>query len=165
MFCSQCGTANTDDSQRCTNCGSALRAAAAANPLQALGQSSAFNGLVVLVVSFFTMPLRTIKIMSRMLREVGDRGAFDTESSGVPHLTWIQTAGVVLVVFGMVGSALACLVTGLAAIAAGSAGTFVLMLLAAPLAMVAANWAGMWVIETLSLAVDIANNIKKIANR
>ena len=165
MFCSQCGTANTDDSQRCTNCGSALRAAAAANPLQALGQSSAFNGLVVLVVSFFTMPLRTMKIMVRMLRDVGERGAFDTESSSVPHLTWIQTAGVVLVVIGMIGAALACIVAGLGAIAAGSAGTFVLMLLAAPFAMVGINWGGMWVIETLSLSVDIANNIRKIANR
>lgn len=165
MFCSECGTQNSNDSLRCTNCGAALRSAAAPNPLQAIGESSAFKGLLVLAVSFFTMPIRTVKIMGRMLREVGERGAFDTESSSVPHLTWIQTAGVVLVVLGMVGAGLGCILSGLVAMAAGSAGTFVLMLLAAPFAMVGVNWAGMWVIETLGLAVDIANNIKKLASR
>jgi hypothetical protein len=160
MFCPQCGTQNADDSLRCTNCGAALRSAAAAN-LQAIGESSAFQGLVVLFVSFFTMPLRTLKIMARMLREVGERGALDTESSSVPHLTWIQTAGTVLVVVAMFGAGLSCLVAGIA----GGGAAFVPMLLAAPLAMIAVNWVGMAAIETLGLSVDVANNIKKLASR
>jgi hypothetical protein len=160
MFCSQCGTQNADDSLRCTSCGAALRQAAQ-SPIRAIGESSALRGLIVLIVSFFTMPLRTLKIMSRMLREVGERGAFDTESSSVPHLTWIQTAGTVLVVIAMFGVGLGCLVTG----AAAGGGSFALMLLAAPFAMIGVNWVGMAAIETLGLSVDIANNIKKLAAR
>jgi hypothetical protein len=160
MFCSQCGTQNSDDSTRCSSCGATLRQAAK-NPLGAIGESSAFRGLLVLIVSFFTMPLRTLKIMSSMLRSVGERGAFDTESSSVPHLTWIQSAGTVLVVVAMFGAGLTCLVAGIA----GGGASFVLMLFAAPFAMIAVNWVGMAAIETLGLSVDIANNIKKLASR
>ena len=160
MFCSQCGTQNADDSLRCTSCGAALRHSVQSS-VRAIGESSAVRGLAVLIVSFFTMPLHTLKIMSRMLREVGERGAFDTESSSVPQLTWIQTAGTVLVVIAMFGAGLACLVTG----AAAGGGSFVLMLLATPFAMIAVNWVGMAAIETWGLSVDIANNVKKLASR
>ena len=170
MFCSECGSQNPADSLRCTNCGAALRTAPGANPLRSIGESSAVKGLIILAVSFFTMPLRTVKIMMKLLREVGAQGAFDTEASDVPHLTWSVTAGVVLVVIVMFGVGLVGLYTAFSGLeqirydAARAIGSLLIGLIGTPLAMVAVNWALMLLIETLTLTISIANNVKKLAS-
>ena len=171
MFCSECGAQNTADSLRCTSCGAALKGAAGPNVLSSLGKSSALKGVFVLIVSFFTMPARTVRIAGRMLRDVGARGAFDTESSDVPHLTWLQTSGVVLTVLAMIGSALFALGMAVSALsdigddAASALGSFVLYLVGGALGVVAVNWVMMWGIEILGLAINNSNNLKKIASR
>ncbi len=170
MFCSQCGAQNSDDSLRCTSCGAQLRGIPGAAVLKEIGQSGALKGVVVLVVSFFTMPIRTVRIMTGMLREVGSRGAFDTETSDVPHTSWLLTAGVVLVVVAMfvaLGVFLYQAIDELPRIrrdASRALGGFVVNLALGIAAFIGTNWVGMLVLEQISLVVGIANNVKKIAN-
>jgi hypothetical protein len=170
MFCSQCGAQNTDDSLRCTSCGVQLRGIPGAAVLKEIGQSGALKGLVVLVVSFFTMPLRTIRRMVDMLRDVGARGAFDTEGSDVPHTSWLLTAGVVLIVVAMFVGLAYFLYEAVDSLkylrrdVGRALGNFVLNLVLGLAAMVGVNWSGMLVLEQIGLAVGIANNVKKIAS-
>jgi len=132
--------------------------------------AGAFKGLLVLAVSYFTMPVRTVKLMMKMLREVGTQGAIDTESSDVPHLSWAVTAGVVFVVAAMGVAGVFGVVYVFSGFrqsydVMGALGTILVRLIGSMLGIVAVNWVLMVLVEGLSLTISMANNIKKMADR
>lgn len=55
------------------------------------GQESVPKGCLVLCLSFFGMPFKTLRLAGKFLREISRKGALETESDA-PHLMWFATA-------------------------------------------------------------------------
>lgn len=165
MFCSGCGAKVALGSAKCPQCGEVLGSGGA------VSTGSAFKGFIILLLSWFTMPLRTLKITLVQLRELGGKGSLDVEDTETPHLTWMGIAGhffssivIVLILIGGV-------VTGILSLKAWdySKQTAIGGLIASPIigvfAAIAADWLIMIWLEILLLMVYIAKDIKKMANK
>jgi hypothetical protein len=112
------------------------------------------------------MPLKTLRLTVQQLRTIGSRGALDVESTDIPHLSWLKTAGnliastvvVIFVVWG-IGAGLA----SLGDIHRSPSGA-ILGLIAYPigglLSAIVADWLIMFWLELMQLWVNIANDIK-----
>jgi hypothetical protein len=178
MFCSSCGTQVPDDSIRCTNCGAAMRGAGGAGASGAQTGGGALKGFFILIGSYFTMPLRTLKLTASQLREIGQKGSFDV-SADLPHLNWLRIAGGVVACTAIFAVILYCLVKAIGALSGQSYDEFggggggvgdklfhcVMWLIGGGLFAVFADWFVMQLVEFISLWVGIANNIKKMADR
>lgn len=168
MFCSNCGTQLPEGSVRCTNCGATLNEFNISAAISSAAKSGAIKGFFILLVSFFVMPLKTLRLTVQQLRAIGSRGALDVESTDVPHLTWLKTAGnliasivgVICVVSG-IGMGLASL--GDFRYSAGSAiGGLIGYPIAGVLLAIVADWLIMFWLELMQLWVNIANDIKQM---
>ena len=97
MFCTNCGAQMPGNAIKCPQCGTSMGAAAAtaaaSAALSAAANSGAVKGFFVLVVSFFTMPLKTLRLTVHQLREVGAAGTLGLGTTTLPHLTWLRVAG------------------------------------------------------------------------
>jgi hypothetical protein len=165
MFCSNCGTTLPEGTAKCTSCG------------QSLGMdfgvptSGAIKGFFILVVSFFTMPVKTLKITATELREIGNRGALDVKTTNIPHLTWLVAASHVLASIVIVLIILWGVVKGLMSLkdleydAKGALLGLVGYPLGGVLGAAVADWLIMIFIETLMLWVNIANDTKRVADK
>jgi zinc-ribbon domain len=168
MFCSSCGTQVPDDSIRCTNCGAAMRGGSAVAGSLSGG---AVRGFIILVASWFLMPLKTLKIVRDQLREIGSKGMLDV-STELPHLNWVRVAGGVIACLAIFVALLVGLFKGISAYNANSYDTgnaimqFLLwLLILGPLCAVVFNWAIMYMVELITIWVSINNNIKRMADR
>lgn len=177
MFCSSCGTQVPDDSIRCTNCGASMRGAGGAASSGAQSGGGAVKGFFILIGSYFTMPLRTLKLTAAQLREIGQKGSFDV-TADLPHLNWLRIAGGVVACTAIFGVILFCLVKAISALGGQSYGDYgggdgvgekllhaVGWLIGGGLGAVLADWFVMQLVEFISLWVGISNNIKKMADR
>jgi zinc-ribbon domain len=179
MFCSSCGTQVPDDSIRCTNCGAAMRAGAGGVPADVAQPGGAIKGFFILVGSYFTMPLKTLRLTQSQLREIGAKGSFDI-SADLPHLNWLRVAGGVLASTAVFGMLLWGVVKAIGALSnsnefesfgggGGSVGDrlfhALLYLIVGGLGAVVVDWFVMYLVELISIWVGIANNIKKMADR
>jgi hypothetical protein len=169
MFCSTCGTQVPDDANRCTNCGAAMRSSPGA-ALASVASSGAVKGFFILIASWFTMPLKTMKLTAAQLREIGTKGAFDI-SSDLPHLSWVRVAGGVLACAAVFGVLIYFLIQAFRSLGEMNYSVqealtdFIKYLILGALGAVIADWAVMYLVELISLWVGTANNIKKMADR
>jgi hypothetical protein len=169
MFCSSCGTQVPDDANRCTNCGAAMRSGAGA-AFASVASSGAVKGFFILIASWFTMPLKTMKLTAAQLREIGARGEIDV-SGELPHLNWVRVAGGVLACFAVFVVALYFLIQAFRSLGQMDFSVkdalldFVRYLILGGLGAVVADWAVMYLVELISLWVGMAGNIKKMAER
>jgi len=130
------------------------------------------RGIVVLVVSFFTMPFKTLRIAASTLRDVGSKGKLDTGSTSIPHLTWLLAAGyllisliIIVVIAASVLWAAGSFVSSIRYSPAQAMGGLILYPLGGVLAAVLVDWSLSVSLELLALFIEMGNNVKKIASR
>lgn len=171
MFCTSCGAQMPSTALKCPQCGVSMGTAAASAALSAAAQSGAIKGFIVLLASYFTMPIKTLRLTARQLRELGAVGSFDVGTTSVPHLSWLRVAGNVVVSVIIVLILLYGLYEGVASMgqlkysATAAIGGIIGKPLLAILAAVAADWLFGFFLELIGLMVDIANDIRTIAQR
>ena len=166
MFCSSCGTQLPEGSVRCTNCGASLNDFNISAAISSAAKSGAIKGFFILLASFFVMPLKTLRLTVQQLRAIGSRGALDVDSTDVPHLSWLKTAGNLIASTVVVVLVISGVIQGLFSLrdfghSAGSAiGGLIGYPIAAILSAVVADWLIMFWLELMQLWVNIANDIK-----
>jgi len=170
MFCPKCGTRVPDGSSHCSNCGAALAGSSLKAGAVQIAQSSAVKGFFVLWGMWFTMPLKTLKLCARQLREFGQAGSLET-SSDLPHLSWVRVAGGTIASIGIVIFIAIGVIKGLMSLGdfRYSAGRAFGGLIGYPIggffAAIVWDWFVMtWFVEMLGLWVGMANDIKKLAS-
>ena len=97
MFCPECGGNNDPGATFCESCGKPLPAVKpaqeATHPQSYLTFGDAVIGFFKVIGSFFTLPLQSIMEVDKELRRIGSRkGAFSTEATPTPFLTWVLVA-------------------------------------------------------------------------
>jgi len=161
MFCSSCGTQLPEGSVRCTNCGATLNEFNISAAISSAANSGAIKGFFILLASFFVMPLKTLRLTVQQLRAIGSRGALDVESTDVPHLSWLKTAGNLIASIVVVICVVSGIGKGLATLWDGSAiGGLIGYPIAGLLFAIVADWLIMFWLELMQLWVNIANDIK-----
>jgi hypothetical protein len=148
-----------------------MGAAAATAALSAAAQSGAVKGVLVLFISFFTMPLKTLRLTVHQLREVGAAGTLGLGSTTLPHLSWLRVAGNFVVSVVIVGVLAFGLYQGVMSLgqlkysASAAIGGLIWKPLAALFVAVAADWVIGFMLELLGIMVVISNDVRTIANR
>lgn len=171
MFCTSCGTQVQANTMKCPQCGASMGVAAASAAINAVSKSGAVKGFVILVVSFFTMPLKTLRLTVHQLREVGAAGTLGVGTTSLPHLSWLRVAGNFVISAVIVGILIAGLYQGLMSLgqlkysATAAIGGLIWKPLAALLLAVAADWIVGFVLELLGTLVVISNDVRAIASR
>lgn len=93
MFCTNCGTKITPGSTNCSGCGAAVgdesAPQAAYSTQNSGGDASLPKGCLVLIVSFFTMPIKTAGVAASELRSIGRVGSLATDND-FPHMSWFK---------------------------------------------------------------------------
>lgn len=93
MFCTNCGTQVVEGSAHCTSCGTRVDTATPGTSSYEAGYSSGNSsipkGCLVLIVSFFTMPIKTAHVAANQLRQIGRTGTLET-TDDFPHLSWFS---------------------------------------------------------------------------
>jgi len=165
MFCTSCGATMPDNTTQCPKCGQSNGQA------DTLPDSGAFKGFFILFVSFFTMPLKTLKLTAAQLREVGAKGALDVKHTTIPHLTWLAVASKVLASISIVLAILWGASKGVMSLgdmqydAKGALLGLVMYPIGGILAAALLDWFIMVLFEMLALTVNIANDIRRIADQ
>lgn len=165
MFCSGCGAKIALGSAKCPQCGEVLGFGGS------VSAGNAFKGFILLLVSWFTMPLRTLKITLVQLRELGGKGSLDVKDTETPHLRWLGIAynflsSLVIVCILIIGA-----LKGIDSLKAWEYSKqdaikgFILSPIIGVFVAIAADWLIMIWLEILLLMVYIAKDIKKIANK
>jgi len=171
MFCTNCGAQMPNTAINCPQCGASMGVAAASAALNAVAKSGAIKGFVVLVVSFFTMPLKTLRLTVHQLREVGAAGALQLGSTTLPHLSWLRVAGNLVVSIVIVGILATGLVLGLASLGeirhspTDAIAGLIWKPVAALLVAVAADWVIGFGLELLGIFVVISNDVRTLVDR
>lgn len=175
MFCTNCGAQMPGNALRCPQCGTSMgtaaATAAATAAISAAAQSGAIKGFFVLIVSFFTMPLKTLRLTVHQLREVGAAGTLGLGATTLPHLSWLRVAGNFVVSVVIVGVLLFGLYQGVMSLgqlkysATSAIGGLVGYPLLALLGAVAVDWVIGFGLELLGIMVVISNDVRTIANR
>ncbi len=157
MFCTNCGAQLPEGSTTCSKCNANLASASKAES----GFLQALLGFLILNLSWFTMPFKTLKVTIAQLKEVGSKGKLDVAHTDIPHLTFMAVAGHVSASFVVLIIIIAGIVIGLdkggIAIIGAPLGGFILAM--------AVDWFLMIVIELITLLAGIANDVKKIAQK
>lgn len=165
MFCSNCGENVLDGSLKCSKCG---HPTGSGGTIRQEFEGGAIKGFFLMVLYFFTMPLKTLRLTRTSLRDVGARGALDVGHTSVPHLTWLVVASnlmasIVIVVILLWGISKGLMSLGDFKYSAKDA---LLGLIGYPLggllSAAIADWVIMIGIELLSLIVNISNDVRKI---
>jgi hypothetical protein len=166
MFCANCGKQIPKGSVKCSQCGEYVLAESTQT-----GGGGAIKGFFLLIVSFFTMPIKTLKITVAQLREIGGKGKLDIETTEIPHLTWLGVAGNFVASICIVLFIVAGIIRGLNAIfdPGYSTSESILWLFLNPIggvfSAIIIDWLIMFWLEILTLWVGIANDIKKLAHK
>lgn len=167
MFCSNCGENIPDSSLKCPKCG---HPTGIGGTIQQEFEGGAFKGFLILLLSFFTMPLKTLKLTGVQLREVGAKGALDVKHTTIPHLTWLAVASKMLASIAIVLAILWGLSKGVMSLgdmkynAKDALLGLVMYPIGGILIAAALDWLIMIWFELLALMVNIANDIRRIAD-
>lgn len=163
MFCPNCGKQIPDESTKCPNCQMAN--------IVINTQSGVVKGFFLLLLSFFTMPINTLKITAILLKEIGNEGKFDIRATEIPHLTWLSIAGRFLASIIVVSIFTIGVLKGLMSLrhlhqSVGDAiGGLLVSIIGGVFFAIIANWVIMISLELLLLWVGIANDIKRIGSK
>ncbi len=165
MFCPNCGNQIANGDLKCSRCGEMVGSMVSKN----LGSS--FKGFLILLISFFTMPLKTLKITLYQLRELGAKGSLDIQETEIPHLTWLKVAShfitssvVILIVIGGIISGIMSLEKLRYSITEAIVGFIFYPIMGVVIAILV-DWLVMISLELIMLSVSITNDVKKIANK
>ncbi|MEW5804967.1 MAG: zinc ribbon domain-containing protein [bacterium] len=164
MFCPNCGKQIPEGSAKCPQCGEVLREITRAD-------GGAIMGFFLLLASFFTMPLKTLKITAVQLREIGGKGKLKVEATEVPHLTWLGVAGHLLASIAVILIVVIGVIRGLSSLkhlkysASDAIGGLLINSIGGAFIAIFADWVIMISLELLLLWVSIANDIKKIGHK
>jgi hypothetical protein len=157
MFCTNCGAQLPEGSTTCSKCNASLTGVSKTES----GFLQGLLGFLILLLSWFTMPFKTLKVTAAQLKEVGGKGKLDVAHTEIPHLTWLGVAGRVVasivVIVVIIGGIITGLTQGGIAIIAAPVGGFLLAM--------ALDWLIMIFIEMISLLASIANDVKKVADK
>lgn len=157
MFCSNCGSQLPEGSTTCSKCD--INIAAVSKTENAF--LAVLLGFLILLLSYFTMPFKTLKLSIAQLKEVGAKGKFDVASTEIPHLTWMGVAGCVLGSMLVVVVIVVSIVMGL-----GQGGVAIIVSpLIGFIVAITLDWSIMIWIEIIMLLASITNDVRKIANR
>lgn len=171
MFCTNCGAQMPSNALKCPQCGTSMGTAAATAALSAAAQSGAVKGFFVLVVSFFTMPLKTLRLTVHQLREVGAAGTLGLGSTTLPHLSWLRVAGnfvVSVVIVGLLAYGLYEAISALGQLkysVKDALTNSIAALVYAFLKAIAADWVLGFGLELLGTLVVISNDVRSIATK
>lgn len=173
IFCSNCGSKVVEGCVQCSQCGEMLASTSVNNV-----DKGAFTGLLILVTSFFLMPLKTLKITRQQLRELSERGDPGIRDTEVPHLTWLGIAGHFVASLAIILLIIAGIVKGLLSLqhmeysyryfnysTKDALWGLLVNSIGGVFAAIAANWVIMIWLELMLLLVNIANNIKKLSDK
>jgi predicted nucleic acid-binding Zn ribbon protein len=164
MFCPQCGKQIPGGSTECPQCGEVLKEITKS-------EGGAIMGFFLLLASFFTMPIKTLKITVIQLREIGSKGKLDTEATEIPHLTWLGIAGHLLASITVILIVIIGVFRGFASLeylrysVSDALGGLLVNIIGGVFLAIIADWLIMIVLELLLLWVGIANGIKKMAHK
>mgnify|MGYP001559294102 CR=1 FL=1 len=165
MFCPNCGAKVFEGSTKCSQCGEVFAA------IGTKTGEGAFKGFLILLVSYFTMPLKTLKITLQQLRSLGMKGSLEVKNTEIPHLTWIGIAGHFVASFVIILIILGSVIAGLKSLEKlkySAVDAFVGLIgypIGGILVAIFADWFIMVGLEILLLWVSITNDIKKIADK
>lgn len=171
MFCTNCGAQIAGGAIKCPECGTSMGAAAASAAFQAAKQSGVLKGIFVLIVSFITMPLKTLRLTVQQLRELGGAGVLGLGDTTLPHLSWLRVANnfvasVVIVTILAVGIFQGLWSLGdLKYSAKDAIAGLIWKPVAALLVAVVADWIIGIVMELLGILIVISNDVRAILNR
>ena len=164
MFCTNCGAQLPDGSKTCSKCNISFQSISRA-------ESGIIKGLIILSLSFITMPLKTLKITVVLLREVGGKGKLDVGTTDIPPLTWLAIAGYASVSATILGIMTISIIWGLTSLGQldESVGDAIKGLIFRPIIgiaiAIAADWLLMIANELILLLSGIANDVKKIVQK
>ena len=168
MFCTNCGAQLPEGSTTCSKCNASLASA----PRSEGGISKIFLGLGLLVLSFFTMPLKTFKLTLVQLKEIGGKGKLNVEATEVPHLTWLEVTAHVIASIVVIGIIIYFIIRGFNSFGelledsvSDAVKELISNILTGIFFAIVADWAIMLTLELISLGIIVANNIKKIAEK
>lgn len=165
MFCSNCGENIPDGSLKCPKCG---HPTGIGGTIQQEFEGGAIKGFFLMILYFFTMPLKTLRLTKTSLQAVGAKGALDVGHTSVPHLTWLVVASNLVASLVIIGFILWGVGKGIMSLGdfKYSAKDALSGLIGYPLAgllfAAIADWVIMIGIELLSLMVNISNDVRKI---
>ena len=98
MFCTECGSKIEAEALHCTQCGASVSSNASPSANHGPGvrateyiadEASLPKGCLVLVLSIFTMPIKTAHVAASELRRMGRAGSLDADND-FPHLSWLK---------------------------------------------------------------------------
>lgn len=171
MFCMNCGAKMNDGDQHCGQCGATTVAPSAPSQNIAIGltESSAFRGFLVLLTTWFAMPIATMRLAMKLLREIGDRGVMDN-SDDWPHLNWWRVAApfaatvvfILICISGLFAFIKALQMSSYVPGLWGILGPF-LILIGFYLLAIVVDWLIMVAAEVITIRIANANNLKTIA--
>jgi zinc-ribbon domain len=171
MFCTSCGAQMPANSIKCPQCGTSIGTAAASAVLSTSVHSGAIKGFFVLVLSFFTMPLKTLRMTVHQLREYGAAGTLGIGETRCPHLTWIGVAANCLASLVIAVILAYGIFEGLSSLGQlkYSVKEAIIGLIWKPLAAlfvaVLADWIVLLFAEVIGTLAGIANDVRSIATR
>jgi hypothetical protein len=120
----------------------------------------AIVGFVVVLISFFTLPLRFIRRSWSELSEIGRRRSVQVEGGeDIPLLNWLLVLGRALI---SIGAVLVYIIMVIAAAASDSGGAVVLTIIFGPLVSFAIIWFYGIILELLSLQILVVRNTRQI---
>jgi hypothetical protein len=166
MFCPNCGNQVAEGVSQCPGCKYIVNASIASRT-----GGGAFSGFLLLVGSFFYMPVKTLTITLQQLKALGAKGKIDVNETDLPHLTWLGMAGNFLASVAITLIIAVGVVKGLMSIGdfRYSASDAVLKVIGYPIlgvfVAIFTDWVIMIWIELLSSLMYISNNVKKLADR
>jgi hypothetical protein len=132
--------------------------------------NSIWKGMRVLLLSWFIMPFKTLRVSARQLRELGAAGALDI-SGETPHLSWVRVAGGAVASLAIVAALVGGIGKGLASLGdfqyspGLSIGGFVLYPLLGLIFAVLVDWSIMMSVEVLGLCLGLAKDAHRMASR
>ncbi|RMF95271.1 MAG: zinc ribbon domain-containing protein [Candidatus Schekmanbacteria bacterium] len=166
MFCIECGKQIPDCSTVCPECGQVLKITKITPSYR-----STIKGFFGLLFSFISMPIKTLKLTVNELKELGNQGKLDVDSTNIPHLTWLGIAGRMIISIIIIGTVIFGFASGINYLtqirrSMGNAiGGLIGSIIGGLFLAIFLDWLFSLSLEMMQIFVNISNDIKKLSNK